>query len=187
MTKFFTADQHLGHRNILRFCNRPFSSTSEMDEAIVLNHNEVAKPNDEVYILGDIAFRGSPGYIRSLISRLNGKLYLIQGNHDKLALKNEDLFQWIKPLYEFYIQDKTAHGGRRLVTLCHYSMRVWNKSHHGMKSSIHLFGHSHSGLNDTDTAASMDVGVDSAAKILGQYRPFSYEEVVAHIQGKVDE
>jgi calcineurin-like phosphoesterase family protein len=53
-----------------------------------------------------------------------------------------------------------------------------------MKSSIHVFAHSHGGFNEIDTGASMDVGVDSAAKILGKYKPFSYEDVIKHIKAK---
>ncbi len=36
---WFTSDFHLGHRNIIRYCDRPFHSTDEMDEAIIENLN----------------------------------------------------------------------------------------------------------------------------------------------------
>jgi hypothetical protein len=32
---FFTSDQHLGHRNIIRLCSRPFASIEEMDETLI--------------------------------------------------------------------------------------------------------------------------------------------------------
>jgi len=180
--KFFTSDQHFNHVNILRFCDRPFTSVSEMNERLVANHNEIVKPEDDVYILGDLVFKGSIECARRLISLLNGKLYLIQGNHDKLAVRCEDLFQWIKPIYELTVQDPDAHGNKQLIVLCHYAMRVWNRSHH---QSWSLFGHSHGGLPDDPKLLSIDVGVDAAAKLFSideillpeNYRPISYEEI----------
>jgi len=32
---YFPADFHLGHANIIRFCNRPFANCAEMGEAIL--------------------------------------------------------------------------------------------------------------------------------------------------------
>ena len=45
---FFSSDYHwyLGHKNILKYCDRPFKDTREMDEIIVLRYNEVVKPED---------------------------------------------------------------------------------------------------------------------------------------------
>ena len=48
---YFTADTHFGHENIIRFCNRPFSSVTEMDETLITNWNRRVKGNDTVYIL----------------------------------------------------------------------------------------------------------------------------------------
>ena len=52
---WFTADFHLGHSNIIRYCGRPFASASEMDEEILACVNESVKPEDELYFLGDFA------------------------------------------------------------------------------------------------------------------------------------
>jgi len=58
---WFTADFHLGHANIIRYCNRPFSTVEEMDQAIVERLNASAKPNDVLYFLGDFCMGGSRG------------------------------------------------------------------------------------------------------------------------------
>ena len=50
---WFTSDFHLGHFNIIRYCNRPFADTREMDEVIVDRLNALVKPNDTLYFLGD--------------------------------------------------------------------------------------------------------------------------------------
>jgi hypothetical protein len=55
---WFTADFHLGHRNILRYCNRPFQSTGEMDEAILGNLNSRVGQSDVLYFLGDFCMGG---------------------------------------------------------------------------------------------------------------------------------
>ena len=54
---FFTSDLHLGHANIIRLCNRPFSNVEEMDETIINNWNSVVTDNDDVYILGDFSYK----------------------------------------------------------------------------------------------------------------------------------
>lgn len=79
----------------------------------------------------------------------------------------KDRFDWIRDMAEINV------NGQHIV-LCHYAMRVWNKSHRG---SWHLYGHSHNSLETEVWGRSMDVGVDSAKVILGDYRPFSFDEI----------
>jgi calcineurin-like phosphoesterase family protein len=57
-TTWFTADFHLGHSNIIRYCNRPFPDTAEMDEAIIARLNASVKAEDELYYLGDFCMGG---------------------------------------------------------------------------------------------------------------------------------
>jgi calcineurin-like phosphoesterase family protein len=58
--------------------------------------------------------------------------------------------------------------------LSHYAHRVWNGSHKGV---IHLYGHSHASLEDKPYGKSMDVGVDAAYRLFGEYRPFHIDEI----------
>ena len=53
---FFTSDLHFGHKNIIRFDNRPFSTVEEMDEALIRNWNAKVSDEDTVYVLGDISW-----------------------------------------------------------------------------------------------------------------------------------
>ena len=79
---YFTIDMHLGHENIIRLCNRPFSNVEEMDQALIDNWNRRVQPQDTIYILGDLMFRNKKPpeeYLR----QLNGKKHLIIGNHDR--------------------------------------------------------------------------------------------------------
>lgn len=76
------SDTHFNHSNIIKYCDRPYKNTSEMDWDMVEKWNSVVKPNDHVYHLGDVYMKSSKGYIENLLSSLNGKKRLILGNHD---------------------------------------------------------------------------------------------------------
>lgn len=82
------SDHHLGHSNIVHKFKREdgsplrdFSSIEEHDELIIKWHNELVKPQDHVYFLGDVVIAR-----RNLhkVSRFNGKKRLVRGNHDTL-------------------------------------------------------------------------------------------------------
>lgn len=84
------SDHHFGHANVLTFMHtdvdklRPgFSDVTEMDEHMVKCHNDVVKPNDKVYFLGDVCMSHKS---LPILGRLNGKKCLIKGNHDKAKL-----------------------------------------------------------------------------------------------------
>lgn len=81
MSVFFIADLHFDDERILRYENRPFENVKQMNETIIKNWNYKVTKNDIVFILGDI---GNEAYIKEL----NGKKYLIKGNHD--AKKNQE-------------------------------------------------------------------------------------------------
>ena len=70
---FVTSDLHFGHRNILTFCNRPFSDTKEMTEKLVSNWNEVVGKNDIVLDLGDVMWFDGRHEAKRVLERLNGK------------------------------------------------------------------------------------------------------------------
>ena len=78
---FFTSDSHFGHARIIELCRRPFSDVNEMNEVLIQRWNSVVGPGDTVYHLGDF-FMG-PKETVFLRKRLNGRIVLIKGNHDK--------------------------------------------------------------------------------------------------------
>jgi calcineurin-like phosphoesterase family protein len=77
---YFTSDHHFWHTNIIKYCNRPFVSVEEMNEALIQNWNDLVLPEDEVYYLGDFSMAARP--VEIYTSRLNGIKYLVPGNHD---------------------------------------------------------------------------------------------------------
>lgn len=172
---FFTADQHFGHTNIIRFSERPFASVEEMDSELIKRWNEKVSPKDIVYHLGDISL-ARPERTKEIFDQLNGSIFLVKGNHDKSALTYHKRFEWIKDYYELSISDEDAPNGRQKIILFHYAMKVWRSSFRG---TWHLYGHSHGHLFDDETSRSFDVGVDCH-----NYQPLSYDEVKAIILKK---
>jgi calcineurin-like phosphoesterase family protein len=81
MTTWYTADLHLGHANIITYCNRPFSTVDEMDRAIIDNWNAQVDMNDWVWILGDVCM-GQLARSIALVDEMNGRMMLVPGNHD---------------------------------------------------------------------------------------------------------
>lgn len=79
---YFTADPHFQHKNIIRYAGRPFNSTYEMEETIIHNWNKTVHPQDTVYCIGDFIF-GTEKEKEEFISRLNGTIVFIWGNHDR--------------------------------------------------------------------------------------------------------
>lgn len=150
---YFTADTHFGHRNIIKYCERPFENVEQMNKALIDNWNARVTNDDTVYFLGDFCF-GSPA---DYVPRLNGSIVFIKGNHDHK----------IDAPYLFPL--RAVWGGeKKLIVLCHYAMRSWERSHYG---SWHLFGHHHGRL--PPYGLSFDVGVDC-----WNYYPVSLDEVI---------
>lgn len=84
--RFVVSDWHLGHTNSWEKFKkddgtplRPFTSTEEMNETMIERHNAVVKPDDVVYVLGDIVINKK---FLPLVKRFNGHLRLCRGNHD---------------------------------------------------------------------------------------------------------
>lgn len=82
---FLIGDCHFGHRNIIKYCNRPFANVEEMTEGLIKNWNSVVGKNDIVYVVGDFALCGKQKIIE-IGKQLNGRKRLILGNHDQASV-----------------------------------------------------------------------------------------------------
>lgn len=166
---FFTSDTHFNHGNIIKYCNRPFSSVEEMNEALIKNHNAVVGKNDFVIHLGDIAFGKDIHQTVALLSQLNGRKIFLLGNHDDSLLygsireKGLDFLTFSR----FQLAPISIFGQH--VVLCHFPMLSWERSYHG---SIHLHGHSHGNIPDDPLVRRVDVGVDC-----NNYTPVSWGDI----------
>lgn len=86
MSTFFTADWHLCHDNIIKYCDRPFKNAKEMDRTIVKNYCEMVSNSDVVFFVGDLSMRRRQylEWFIKLFRKLPGVKHLILGNHDYL-------------------------------------------------------------------------------------------------------
>lgn len=85
---YFTSDLHFNHKNVIKYCNRPFASVAKMDNALINNWNQVVSKEDEVFVLGDLTLDTNKEKIKAWVERLNGTKHLILGNHDQLKVWN---------------------------------------------------------------------------------------------------
>lgn len=141
--RYYIADPHFFHGALnTKMDRRGFESVEAMNEYMLRQWNRKVRKNDEVVILGDLSW-GKAEETNELLDRLNGRLYLIQGNHDRF-LKNKDYnagrFVWIKPYEE--LQDN-----KRKVILCHYPIMCYNGQYrvdeNGNPKVYMLYGHVH--------------------------------------------
>lgn len=95
------SDPHFYHGNICKFTKadgsklRPWDDATEMTEDMIRWYNELVKPEDRVYILGDVAF--SATNMRDSVSRLNGRKVLVPGNHEPPKMRKYfDLFDDVR-------------------------------------------------------------------------------------------
>lgn len=176
---FYSSDIHAFHYNIIKHCDRPFYDMDDMINTIVTNWNNTVCKDDDVYFLGD-CYLNNPKAAAYLFQKLNGKIYLIKGNHDK----NRDInkyfgkrFEWIKDYHEMdYVHLDTHYH----LVLMHFPLWSWNRQYH---KSFHLHGHCHFKdplYNEYDkTRLSMDVGVDG-----NNFTPISIVETIEKINAK---
>lgn len=183
--KFFTADLHLGHERIIgtEFSNRPFASIAEHDAHIIDQINAHVDTRDELFILGDFCWE-RPGHYRARIKCRT--VHLLWGNHDKASygkhFSTTDDVRMVKIGIDI--------SGDKPVSIrafcSHYAHAYWPSSHHG---ALHFYGHNHDMREDTLEAAfpgrrAVDVGVDTAKRLLGEYRPFSDLTLISMLQSR---
>lgn len=170
MKQFFTSDTHFSHANIIKYENRPFKNVNEMDEYLIEKWNNKVNKNDEVYHLGDFAF-ASESEIHNLLNKLNGKIHLIYGNHDKEIKKHKDLqnkFIWCKDYYKLKINNQ-------VIILFHYPIQAWDMKHYG---SLHFYGHVHSNIT---TKHHLTITLENAYNVgvdVCDFEPKTLEEII---------
>ena len=122
--------------------NRGFASLEEMHEYMINKWNSRVRPGDEVMILGDFSI-GKGTETNEILARLNGRKFLILGNHDKYLQDrkfNQSHFIWIKDYWE-------AKDNGRKVILSHYPIMCYKGQYRFGKDNnpitYMLYGHVH--------------------------------------------
>ena len=188
MCTWLTSDSHFEHSNVLHLAGRNFSSIQEHDDVLIDNWNKRVGKDDDVYHLGDFTLSG-PGSAISLFARLNGNIRVLgyPWHHDKRWLPRNgvcgfsNFFSasgvrvWIDPPMVVLEDVETNADGRGVpMTLCHYPLESFDRSHYG---ALCAHGHAHGKARRVQNR--IDVGVDSAFALVGEYRPLRLEEAAA--------
>ena len=169
--RYYIADCHFFHEALnTQMDRRGFSSVEAMNTYMPRKWNAKVRPNDEVVILGDLSW-GKPDETNALLKQLNGRLYLIEGNHDRF-LRNTAYdsrrFVWIKPYEEL-------KDNKRKVILSHYPIMCYNGQYHlndkGEPKTYMLYGHVHDTMDQRlleqfqeITRSTMRIGRDGEKK-----------------------
>jgi len=149
---YFTSDEHYGHNNIIKYCDRPFNNIQEMNKELIERSNSIVNENDILIHAGDFTL-GNKEEAYGYISKLKGRHIFLRGSHD----------YWNKGLS--YIWEGKIEG--IYVVVCHYNMRTWPRSHY---NSYQLYGHSHGRIEDN--GKQWDIGVDN-----NNFYPISFESI----------
>ena len=166
------SDNHFNHQKIIEYCNRPFKTVEQMNEEMIKKWNSVVKEDDKIYHLGDFGF-GSKEQIANIISKLNGRIFLILGNHDNHTP------QWyrdagVKEVYDHPIIIKD------FIVLSHAPQPSICDSR---TPYVNFFGHVH----DSEMFKTYGPRHFCACVERHNYKPVNIEEVIKYFQEKGEE
>lgn len=190
--RFFTSDTHFGHKNIIKYCNRPFADTDEMDEAIIANWNNIIGDTDTVFHLGDLALGDSSRW-DSILKRLNGYKIFVVGNHDRIFAGekprqrekwDEKYHEWFDEVYDNFVGLELEGGP--VVNLSHFPYEADHMAEARYmeyrledRGTVLIHGHTHLDEIVSYSAANtlqIHVGQDA-----WHYTPVSEEQIVTLI------
>lgn len=165
---WYTADPHFGHKGIMKHCDRPFDSVSQMDAAIIDNYNQKVKPNDRLFILGDFCWGNNPTEYSQRINCKN--ITLVHGNHDPAGVTKSEV--WERSVQYLEVKDSGHH-----LVLFHYPILEWNGWFRG---SWHLYGHVHgTHAKKEEGSRRLDIGVD-----VHNFQPLDIKDIREIMKGR---
>ncbi len=141
--RYYISDLHFYHESLLTKMDcRGFADIEQMHEYIKNQWNKKVRPRDDVVILGDVSIeRGRK--TSEILEQLNGRLYLIRGNHDRFLYDRRfdaSRFGWIKDYEEL-------NDNKRKVVLSHYPIFCYHgqyrRDKEGNPKTYMLYGHVH--------------------------------------------
>lgn len=188
---FFTSDLHFSHKNICKGTTswdlsvhggdesvRDFKTPEEMNNVLINNINKMVGQNDWLIHLGDWSFKSADEIYKNRDRIVCKNIVHILGNHCEKIAKNvllsngknaQEVFESVHAYLELVV---SSPEGKTTYNMMHFPLAVWNKAHH---NRIMLHGHCHASFQHE--GRSLDVGVDKAFELYGEYRPFSQEDI----------
>lgn len=191
--KWFTSDPHWGHFNVIKYCNRPFSSVEEMHQHLIKEWNHRVSPQDDVYVLGDWCMNPKWYFILKLLNFK--RLVLVLGNHDNknklmqklaeggelshLASSIDVVNNHVLKLQdkEFYMTHRPINCSDVLPTLCGHVHEKWQFMPVG--SSISEYSRSREAAHQVGTVKVTKVPILNVGVDVHDYRPINEEEVLS--------
>jgi len=158
---YLIADTHFNHKNIIRYCSRPFSDVDDMNRQLVRNWNAVVSKNDIVYFLGDWGLNYGKKDLSYWVSRLNGKILNIKGSHDYYSTAPDR-------------QMLIYHGIRFM--LIHNPKRICNYDFDWL-----IHGHLHNNDIACYPFVNREYHTVNVSVELIDYRPISMEEILCQL------
>jgi calcineurin-like phosphoesterase family protein len=159
---FITSDLHFGHTNIMKFCPdsraRFKNDVAYMNEQMVKEWNSIVQPEDLTYILGDVAFCNADK-ATEYMRRLNGDKILVEGNHDKKLLKDDEFRSCFVEVHKYLDINYDGHK----IVMFHYPIAEWDQMHRG---ALHFHGHLHGGVSGLEDFRARDMGMDATGMIV---------------------
>lgn len=182
---YVTSDLHLNHNRDFVYAARGYETIEEMNKDLIRKYNSVITDNDEVYILGDLCLGGSDSLIDNfkMLSQLNGKIYIILGNHDTDTRKKmyETLPQVVSISYA-----EMLHYHKYHFYLSHYPTLTANLDDNKplRARTINLCGHSHT----TDPFTDWEKGCIYHCEVDAHNGfPVSLDEIIEDMKRRVQE
>lgn len=168
------SDHHFGHKNIIRFSNRPYPTIKLMEECMIGNNNNLVEPTDVCIWVGDFAFL-KDAEANEILHQMNGYKILILGNHDINKKKVKKLhFDEIHLMRK--IEVPVSDGRTFDLVLTHYPMHNLPK-----KNVVNIHGHEHvTFLHSADSPQHINVNCE-----LHEYKPISMMSIVDLINKRI--
>jgi calcineurin-like phosphoesterase family protein len=180
MAIWLTSDWHFGHDREFIWKVRGFASVEDMNEHIIAAHNTVVKPDDDVYVLGDLMLGDNEKGIEC-IKRMNGKHHIVWGNHDTSSRKTKyaELSNMVESNNVIVLKYKKHH-----FYMSHYPTLTGNLENESLtQMTLNLFGHTHQQTNFyMDMPYLYHCGVDSH-----NCQPVLLDDIIEEMHAKVEE
>lgn len=180
---WITADWHFNHNREFIYKARGFNSVEEMNEAIIIRHNSIVRPDDDVYVLGDLMLGSAVAGI-DCIKCLNGKLHIVRGNHDTdarilLYECHESLSNIVEIQNAIYLKYKRHH-----FYMTHFPCLTGNLEKEALtQMTLNLYGHTHQKTDFFEDRPYMfHVGVDS-----NNCTPISLDDIIVKMHHQVED
>ena len=171
---YYISDIHFGHENVIQFDNRPFNNVEEMDRELIKYWNERVSEQDDVYIIGDFAYRNKKPF-EWYLKQLKGRKHLIIGNHDgKLVSSKEALVYFETVSHYLEISDNIKR-----IILSHYPLAEWNGFY---RESYHIYGHIHNQKEGAYNYMKKMERAMNAAVCINNYVPCTLNELLQNNQ-----